>query len=221
MKKEPQKTTRLRGKVPESMNIPADDVKVKLGKRMRELRKARNLTIKEVAALSGISVNGLSLIENGNTSPSVHTLHEISKVYNIPISEFFDEKYEEKNVVFTKKAHQKGIHFEKMVFTRLDENLQGNVCSSTFVKLTEEGMSGKAEVSHIGYEFAYCLNGKLLYAVAGNHYLLEPGDSLVFASDLPHNWKNLHKGETEFLLIIANMAPSLGDIFNETHGISA
>lgn len=197
--------------------FPEEDENKKLGKRLRELRQERGLTIREVSSRSGISVNAISMIENGKTSPSVNTLHEIAEVFKTPVSEFFNEKHLVKKVVHVQSSQYKILNGKKISLVRLSNNLVGNVLSCSLITLPHTGGSGKSEVAHSGYEFAYCLKGKLLYTIENEHYLLEPGDSIAFASELLHHWQNLHNSETEFLLVIVNALQTSSDTYLNKH----
>lgn len=77
-------------------NLVSEDV----GKKLRSLRKARRLSIRALAELSELSVNTLSLIENGKTSPSVNTLHQLAQSLNVPITAFFENEQHKKRVVY-------------------------------------------------------------------------------------------------------------------------
>jgi transcriptional regulator with XRE-family HTH domain len=57
---------------------------VELGKAIAQIRKARGLTQKAVAEQSGLTVNYLSLLENGERQPSTETLNRLSKVFQVP-----------------------------------------------------------------------------------------------------------------------------------------
>lgn len=200
-----------------NQDLLEDDENLKLGKRLREIRQEKGLTIREVSARSGISVNALSMIENGKTSPSVHTLHGIAKVLETTVPAFFHEKQITKKVVYTQSSKHKIINIKKSSMVRLSNDLVGNVLSCSLITLPQAGVSGKSEVAHSGYEFAYCLKGKLLYTIEDEHYLLEPGDSIAFTSDLLHHWQNLQNSETQFLLFIVNMLHTSGDVYLGRH----
>src|SRR5512147_939160 len=80
-KREPRSPGKIRaGVVPE----------VNVGRRLRELRNERGLSIRALAEHSGLNVNTFSLIENGKTSPSVSTLQQIAAALEVPITAFFE-----------------------------------------------------------------------------------------------------------------------------------
>jgi transcriptional regulator with XRE-family HTH domain len=52
-----------------------------IGKTIARLRKATQITVRELAALSGISATSISQIENGHTDISLRCFQIISKVF--------------------------------------------------------------------------------------------------------------------------------------------
>lgn len=66
-----------------------NDIKKLTGKRIKELRKAQNLTQEQLAELIGIEKRNLSNIENGHTFPSKF-LHKIAQAFNLNLPELFD-----------------------------------------------------------------------------------------------------------------------------------
>lgn len=52
---------------------------------LRFLRKARQMTLREVAEDTGLSVSFISDIERGRTRPSLATLQKLAGAYNAPI----------------------------------------------------------------------------------------------------------------------------------------
>ena len=59
-------------------------------KRILLLRKARNLTLEQLAYQSGISKGGLSEIERNMKEPRAFTILKICNSLGITLSEFFD-----------------------------------------------------------------------------------------------------------------------------------
>ena len=63
-----------------------------MGTRLRNLRKERNLTQRELADRATISVNAVSLIERDEISPSVATLQSLATALKVKMSYFFDDE---------------------------------------------------------------------------------------------------------------------------------
>jgi glyoxylate utilization-related uncharacterized protein len=62
------------------------------------------------------------------------------------------------------------------------------------------GGSGPFGMLHTGSEFVLCLCGQLEYELEGEQYILEAGDSLIFAAQMRHRWRN--PGDTTVTAII-------------------
>lgn len=54
-------------------------------------RSDRNLTLKELEQMTGISKSTLQRIENEGTSPTLEKLSKIAKALNVRISELYEE----------------------------------------------------------------------------------------------------------------------------------
>ena len=68
------------------------DFKSLFGKRIKELRKEKNLTQEKLSELIGIDTRNLIKIEKGETFPRVQTLEKILETFDITTQELF--KYE-------------------------------------------------------------------------------------------------------------------------------
>ncbi len=181
-------------------NAPSIDV----GMRLRALREARNLSMRALAAASGLSANALSMIERGKTSPSVSTLYKLADALGVPITAFFT--MEEKpldEVVFIPAAERPRVPFSRGVWEGLGgERFVGRV--EPFVLTLESGaMSGPHHLVHSGHEFVFCLRGELEYVVENKIYRLHAGDSLLFAANLRHRWRNPGNVVTNVLFVLS------------------
>jgi uncharacterized cupin superfamily protein len=188
---------------PVSHNLPLDEINV--GRRLRELRAVGGLSIRALAEKSGLNVNTLSLIENQRTSPSVSTLQQLAQTLQVPISTFFETDQGTKQVV-----HQKAGIRPKAAFTHgsmedLGAGMSRFGAEPLIVTLAPKADSGKTPIVHTGREFVYCLEGRIVYSVDTETYLLEPGDSLLFEAYLPHHWKNLDVTPSRALLVLCPM----------------
>lgn len=173
-----------------------------LGNRLRELRRQQGLSLRALAEKSGLSANTLSLIENGKTSPSVATLQQIALALNIPITAFFEVQVNRDPVIFTKKENRNPTPFSHGKLEELGD--LGNEGIQPFVVTFEPGTdSGPQPLSHEGNEFIYCLSGRVIYNVIGSEYTLEPGDSLLFSSKLPHTWFNPQDTPSSLIIVMA------------------
>ncbi|HLO17643.1 MAG TPA: helix-turn-helix domain-containing protein [Anaerolineales bacterium] len=180
-----------------------DAVSVNIGERLRELREARNISMRSLATRSGLSANALSMIERGKASPSVSTLYKLSDALGVSITAFFGSQTERKQVVFLKGDERTRVSFTRGVFEGLGgEQFVGRV-EPFLLTLESNANSGPRSMTHTGHEFVFCLRGELEYQVERQIYQLAAGDSLLFAAHLKHRWKNLGGTVVSALIIIS------------------
>lgn len=67
-----------------------DDFAIKLGNRIRELRKIKGVSQLELAYDMDMSMNTISGIELGKISPKIETLRKIAEKLNVSMSELFE-----------------------------------------------------------------------------------------------------------------------------------
>lgn len=161
------------------------------------------MSIRALAARSGLSANALSMIERGRTSPTVSTLYKLADALGVPITEFFDPGRRKQDVVYVKAGARTRVPFTRGVWEGLGgERFAGRV--EPFVITLENGASsGPQPIVHTGHEFVYCLRGKLEYLVDGQLYEFEAGDSLLFAAQLDHRWRNPGPTVTTVLILLS------------------
>src|SRR5512133_2416795 len=96
-----------------------DAVSVNVGERLRELRESRNISMRALAAQSGLSANALSMIERGRASPSVSTLYKLAEALGISITGLFGSENEKKQIIFLKANERPHVSFTRGVFEGL------------------------------------------------------------------------------------------------------
>jgi len=177
-------------------------LEVSVGHGLRKLRSEHNLSIRALAEKSGLAVNTLSLIENGKTSPSCSTLQQIATALGVPIAAFFETELPQNTVVHVRACQRSHATFTHGTLEDLGVGLRNRVVEPFIVTLEPNAGSGATSIVHTGHEFVYCLQGRIIYTVDEHPYLLEPGDSLLFESHLPHRWQNADAGPSQALLVL-------------------
>jgi len=174
----------------------------RVGRQLRVMRKARRLSIRALAKLSGLSVNTLSLIENGKTSPSVSTLHQLAESLDVPITAFFEHEHPKRRIVHQRAGERQQLIFSQGQVEKLSAGMP-HLGSEPFIARLEPGaMSGETPIVFPGREFIYCLEGHITYTIEGETFSLAPGDSLIFDSYTPHTWRNTAPTSSCALLVL-------------------
>lgn len=173
-----------------------------VGEKLLEIRAQRGWTLKSLAERSKLNINTLSMIEKGKTSPSIGTLQRLARALEVPITAFFESGKETNRIIFTAHDHRPESSCCQALIQNLGKDLDSNALESFVVTMPENAGSGGRNIIHSGFEFAYCLSGKILYRIEENEYPLTAGDSIVFAAQMPHRWENIDDGESQIILVL-------------------
>jgi transcriptional regulator with XRE-family HTH domain len=185
------------------MTNEKNTLSVNVGSRLKELREARHISMRELARRSELSANALSMIERNLTSPSVSTLSKLATAMEIPITAFFRHNPEKHNIVFCKSSERSLVPFKKGLWEGLGgESFMGKI-EAFMLTLEPGGSSGPHGMLHSGHEFVFCLSGNLEYEVDSKKYHLESGDSLIFATQLMHRWQNNGQNVCNAIIVIS------------------
>jgi transcriptional regulator with XRE-family HTH domain len=169
---------------------------MQLGKTIREIRKQKNLTLKDVARMTSLTESMLSQIENDRTKPSITTLLAVSKALNTPIGYFFDQKESQFKSPVVRLSERPVVQTKSgITYYLLNPNLEDTPMEVLSVEY-EKGASSEVLHTHEGYEYGLVLEGKLEVQVNEDRYILNKGDSITIPSSQPHNKVNLFEGKT-------------------------
>ena len=184
-------------------------LEVAIGREVRTFRRRQEVTVAELAGLTGLSIGMLSKIENGNTSPSLTTLQTLANALSVPLTSLF-RRFEERREGVHTKAGQ-GVEMER-AGTRAGHqyNLLGHIGSNASGVIVEPyliTLSTHADVfptfQHGGIETIYMLEGEVDYRHGEEVYPLQPGDTLFFDADSPHGPERLVQLPARYLSIIS------------------
>src|SRR6266566_677485 len=173
-----------------------------LGATIRRLRESRQLSLKEVAARSGLTQSFLSQVERNLTSPSVASLRKVAQAFGVPLTELFQGPVIPENRVVRRAERRQLIHPSRQWRDYLlTPSLTGKL--QVILSLIEPGGgSGEEPYAHDSdEECVVILRGRLDFWVGPDRYLLEEGDSIVFESRIPHRNRNPGPEQTEVLWI--------------------
>ena len=165
-----------------------------LGHQIRDLRRAKGVTIPELAARIDRSVGWLSQIERGLSEVTISALHQIAEALEVTVSWFFAHSApatpEEVGIVVRKGNRRtldfqgSGVH-EEMLSPSLNGELL--LVETTFAP---GASTGDRDRERRGEEAGVVLSGTLELSVDGKRLKLEAGDSFAFTRRGPHRCHN-------------------------------
>jgi transcriptional regulator with XRE-family HTH domain len=160
-----------------------------VGQRIRSIREERGWSLRALAERSGLSINAISLIERGENSPTVSTLHLLATALEVCIADFFSEE-EERFAVFVRPAVRLRSEAEGIAMESLGIGLHNQELEPFLFTVAAGSGNIDQPVDHPGEEFVFCLEGEIDYFVGDCVYKLEPGCSLLFEATTPHCFCN-------------------------------
>lgn len=177
-----------------------------IGKKLKERRLERGLSVRKAAALAEITPSMLSQMENGQANPSINTLRAVARVLELPLYELFRSEESAEIVVHPHQRRviadggENGVRYEL-----LTRDNRGSIEFCLMV-IAAGGSSCAAPESHSGEETAYVLGGEGTLEADGLEYRLAAGDSLRIAPMAKHIWRNT--GGEELRVIFAVTPPA-------------
>ena len=169
----------------------------KVAGRLRSLRRQLDLTVRQVAARTGLSASYVSSVENGSLRPSVAGLLKLSQAYGANILSFYGPSPEPRRRLARAGQAEVIAMGDPGVSVALLTPHESAIELHLF-ELAPGASSGGA-YRHEGDEFWYVLGGTLGVWLDDEFFRLEAGDCLAFASTDEHRFINLGQGTTRFL----------------------
>lgn len=175
-----------------------------LGADLRALRKARGITLADLAQQLDRSVGWMSQVERDLSEPSITELRQIASVLNVPMSILFgqaDAPPEEVGHIVRKgQRRQIGSSVAGLVEELLSPDLTDDfeVVHSTFRPNSEISTPVKRPTQEVGY----ILSGKLDLWIEGRIYRLQSGDSFRIRGEA-FRWMNPYDVPAVAIWVIA------------------
>lgn len=173
--------------------------------KIRELRKERKLTLKELSDLTGLSGGFLSLLERGSTSLAITSLKKIADAFGVDITYFFDTPEINRKFHISKSEQKKfWIETTDNAFVKLSGQFTNRSLESLIVVL-KPNQQKEYDDSHPGEEFYYVLKGMVRFTVDGEQFDVHEGESIHFPSKLPHDYENPLDEQSVLLCVMTQL----------------
>lgn len=162
-----------------------------IGRQLRERRKVRDLSLKDVAARAQVSVGLLSQVERGLSMPSVRSLGAICAALEMPVSWLFDRNTDNPAHIVVRRHQRRTLDLGAKGLIK--ELMTPDSCSGIQMMrllIRPGGSSGDTPYNHpSGSKCGTVLSGTLALEVNGVVNEIEPGDSFAFdAQEMIRFW---------------------------------
>jgi transcriptional regulator with XRE-family HTH domain len=163
-----------------------------LGRRLREERRRRGLSLDELAAVAAVSRSMLSDVERGGKVPTVLVLDRIATGLGTSIGRLLGEEQSARVVVLRRGEHDVAHDpsgWERVVLSPVLPGVEFELMRTSIPANVDAGVfSPHAAGSR---EYLAMERGTLRLTLDGTPHTLRPGDSIYYAGDCWHGFANL------------------------------
>jgi len=179
-----------------------------IGVRVKALREAAGLSLRDLAERSGVSAPMLSQVERGETSPTLTVAARIAAGLELRLSQLL--RLDEDGAVTVVRAaerrrggnHRRGHSFE--VLTSAQPGQRAELSRHTLAPGGATGAADDPPMHEPGSrETALVEHGGLVLVCDGQRHELREGDCVTFDADLPHHFENPTDADAAFLAVVA------------------
>lgn len=179
-----------------------------LGASLRSLRRARQLSVRDVAEATGISSSFLSLVETGRSDITIGRLSRLVEFFGVSILDLVPERpTADARIVRSNERHrlptaEAGVNLYLLVPDTQRAMMPMLLEFEAGAALAEYGR-------HAGEEWVHVLEGELLIAFESDEpRTLRAGDSAYYSSTHPHLFKNANP-KKRLRLVCVDVPPNL------------
>jgi XRE family transcriptional regulator, regulator of sulfur utilization len=185
---------------------PQDQLQI--GPRIRALREAMGLSLRDLSARAGVSAPMLSQVERGETSPTLATAGRIAHGLELSLSQLL--RLDESDGVTVVRADERqpgGARTQGHTYEVLTPPLPGQraeVSQHTLAPGAATGGPGDPPMHEPGSrETALVTQGRVKLVCDGVGYDLDTGDAVTFDADLAHHFENQGRSEASFIAVVS------------------
>ena len=163
---------------------------VKVGMRIKMFRDKLKMTLGELSAKSGVSVEVIASIEDGEVLPALGVLTKLSRALGQRLGTFMDDQFKPDPII-TRAAENDGqddvsarVNGWGYSARSLAPGKPDRQMDPYHLELPADGQG--MESSHEGEELVICVSGQIELAYGGETTVLGPGDTAYYNSVVKH-----------------------------------
>ena len=177
-----------------------------VGPRVRALREAMDLSLRDLAERSGVSAPMLSQVERGETSPTLQVAARIAGGLDLRLSQLL-RLDEDGSVSIVRADERRTGGSNGHAIEVLTPPLPGQRAEVAIHRLAPEartGASGDPPMHEPGSrETVIVTQGAVTFVCDGKRHDLHEGDAVTFDADLPHHFENNAEEEAVLLGVVS------------------
>lgn len=179
-----------------------DEVAVHLAENVRQLRQARGLTQEAIARMAGVTRPTWANLESGGANPTIQVLLKVAAVLKVSLEELLAPPR-----ASCRHYRARELPARTRGSVRVSKLLPDPLPGLDLERLELPPGTQLTGVPHTRgtREYLACETGGIELWVAGEKWLLEPGDVVVFRGDQKHSYANpgSHRAVAYSALVLA------------------
>jgi len=174
-----------------------------LGGRIRDERMRRRFSLEDLARISGVSRSMMSDVERGFKVPSVLVLDRIATGLGTSIARLVGEERSDRIVLLRhgrQEVAQDPSGWERRILSPVLAGVEFEFMRTTIGPGVDAGAFSPHSPG--SREYVAMEKGTLLLTIDGQEFLLHPGDSIYYAGDCVHGFRNPGKRDCIYYLVM-------------------
>jgi transcriptional regulator with XRE-family HTH domain len=177
-----------------------------VGSRVKSLREAMDLSLRDLAERSGVSAPMLSQVERGDTSPTLAVAQKIAAGLDLSLSQLL-RLDEDRHVVVVRAGRGRTRRRRGHRLEELTPPLPGQRADVSVHTLAPGAATGAPDDPPMhepgSRETTVVVEGTAELFIDGKRHELHEGDSVTFDADLPHHFENNGETDTRLIAVVA------------------
>jgi electron transfer flavoprotein alpha subunit/transcriptional regulator with XRE-family HTH domain len=170
------------------------------GAMVRQLRKARNWSVDELARKTGQTPDFVQQVEADQMSPPVAFILRMAQAMEVDPGTFLGKK--EQTAIRDRRAQAYHQRTRNYSYTSLTPDAENSHLRAFMVTIEPYLAHKPVAYKHEGEEFIFVMGGELEFTLGAKVHVLKTGESIHFNSDVPHKLKSLSSEVTRCLVVL-------------------
>lgn len=179
-----------------------------IGRRLREIRLRKNMTLSEIEALSGVSKSMLSQIERGKVNPTFARVWHLTRSLGVGVGELLGEvssHFEE-----TKQFEHLQVYrtptitsSDGLCTTKILNPIRFQLPFEWYEMTLQRGGELRANAHGNGaWEHMTVVSGRVVVEIGKAEVMLEAGETVRYSAEQPHGVRNDYPGISKVMLVL-------------------
>ncbi len=187
-----------------------------IGRKVRELRAERGLSVRTLAARTGFSPSFISQMETEAVSPSIASLEKVAEELGVTLGQFFSSlETAPREVIRGEERPEYESGWSRSTVELLADPAPGRKLSAVQITVEPGGASGRHAAFGMQEAVVLVLSGELLAHLGGQEMELCEGDAAYVSEGAGFSWENVGVGEAVLVMVAA---PGRGNLVSSLLG---